>query len=385
MRYICVVGETALFNPFQVSGYAGSKYFCNRSSELQRLKEISENNRNVVVYSLRRMGKTSMLRHWMGKLKRKKVLVTYIDIMATNSQKNLIDMLAQNIIETFDNSGQKWIKSIGQTFKKIRPKISIDALTGNPSISIDVKNETDFKHSIDELFSYIKKKSAKNKLVIIIDEFQQIATYESGNTEALLRGKIQEVPNVSFVFSGSVKHMLLNMFVSQNRPFYQSADLMHLVEIDNAEYSKFIGKHFTNAQCKISDNAIELILSITRRHTYYVQLMCNRLYAKHYKVIGEKQVNTTLQAILNENQHLYYNYRNLLTKVQWKLLTAIAKEKEVEQPTSKDFLQTYDLGANSTVQRALNSLLSKEMIFKNETKYMVTDVFLSTWMEALPI
>jgi DNA-binding MarR family transcriptional regulator len=96
-------------------------------------------------------------------------------------------------------------------------------------------------------------------------------------------------------------------------------------------------------------------------------------------------LNQTLLKILEEQESVFYNYRNLLTSYQWQLLTAIAKEKEVIAPTAKEFVSRYQLGTPSSIQVALKALEEKEMIFRDGKSYFVYDVFLSRWLERVSI
>ena len=99
------------------------------------------------------------------------------------------------------------------------------------------------------------------------------------------------------------------------------------------------------------------------------------------KLLQKLLFNKHLQQILKENEPVYYNFRNLLTDYQFKLLKAIAKEKAVAMPNSKDFIYKYKLNTPSSVESALKALSDKEMIYYEEGKYLVYDVFLSLWLE----
>jgi hypothetical protein len=65
-------------------------------------------------------------------------------------------------------------------------------------------------------------------------------------------------------------------------------------------------------------------------------------------------------------------------------LKAIAKEDTVFRPTSKEFINTHQLESASHVQKTLLALLSKEMIYRDNTGagpgYRVYDCFLSRWL-----
>ena len=134
------------------------------------------------------------------------------------------------------------------------------------------------------------------------------------------------------------------------------------------------------ADIKISEKSVQKILRLTRNHTYYVQYFCNRLFETNVNEITEEIIIERLTSILKENESYYYGYRNLLTEQQYLLLKAIGKEENVMQPSSRKFANKYNLGASSTINSAIKSLLNKELIFKENYTYKVYDVFFSLWL-----
>ena len=134
----------------------------------------------------------------------------------------------------------------------------------------------------------------------------------------------------------------------------------------------------------IDDSELTLLLHWSRLHTYYVQYIFNRLYHDQEK-ISRDEVLRFLSKILQEQEPIFYQYRELLTSLQWRLLQSIAMEKKVEKPTGQEFLRKYEFGNPASVLRALQALVEKEMIVKvtshEEPFYEVYDVFLSRWLE----
>jgi len=49
-------------NPFITGGYVGPDYFCDRQIETNQILKAISSKRNVTLISLRRMGKTGLLR-----------------------------------------------------------------------------------------------------------------------------------------------------------------------------------------------------------------------------------------------------------------------------------------------------------------------------------
>lgn len=114
--------------------------------------------------------------------------------------------------------------------------------------------------------------------------------------------------------------------------------------------------------------------------TYYVQLVCNRLYGLKTKITRDLLRETFLN-IIQEEQTVFYNYRNLLSSVQWKVLVALAKESPVSEPTKGSFLKKYNISSPSSMNTALRALEKKELIMRINNQYIVHDTLLMRWIQ----
>ena len=133
------------------------------------------------------------------------------------------------------------------------------------------------KATLKETFDYIA--SRNRKVVIAIDEFQQVRSFPEKGVEALLRSYIQFVPNAHFIFAGSKKHMMDEMFVSPKGPFYQSTQLMSLGPIDAAAYAAFAEGFFRKAGRSFDGSAFRHLYDRFDGITWYVQAVLNRVWA----------------------------------------------------------------------------------------------------------
>ena len=52
-----------LNNPFVIYGYKGTEYFCDRKKETDLIMKALQNERNIVLISPRRIGKTGLIHH----------------------------------------------------------------------------------------------------------------------------------------------------------------------------------------------------------------------------------------------------------------------------------------------------------------------------------
>lgn len=371
-----------VMNPFLINNYEQPIYFCDRESETKLLLQNILNRNNIAFFAQRRMGKSALIMHTFHHLKKKNITTIYIDIYATQSLKDFTNQLANAIYNVFPNE-----QGIGKRFwnaiKLLRPIISIDSISGEPELSLDITQPRQFEKTIPQLLQFLDQQ--KIKTVIAIDEFQQILNYKEKNVEALLRTVIQTLKHVSFVFCGSNQKMMHEIFNSSKRPFYASTKNLNLTKIDEGIYSSFIIAHFKKNKIKCTPQAIQLILDLTHRHTYYTQRLCHEIFEEKKKVVNDELVLKTLNKILIEHDKTYYQFRNLITSLQWNLLKAIAIEENVTQLFSQKFLQAHQLGSAANVKRGIKALLDKELIYYDTSKpvaqYELNDKFLMHWIK----
>jgi uncharacterized protein len=370
-------------NPFLLSHYSEAQYFCDRVAETNLLCQHIKNGKNTTLFSIRRLGKTGLLYKVFDVLRTDKRIATlYVDIYSTTTLKEFTNALATAIYNKFPpkkSIGKKIIEAI----QALRPVISYDGLTGSPEVSLDFAQPKQYEKTIQQLFQFLDTQNIK--IVFAIDEFQQILEYPEKNVESILRTYIQPLKNINFIFCGSNQKMMHEIFNNAKRPFFASCTNMHLDKIADETYSTFIQAHFKNNKRNIDRESVQTILTYTQSHTYYTQYLCNKIFASGQKKIDQVLVKKIGTDILLENEYNYFQYKNLITSQQWKLLTAIAKEEKADKLHTKEFLKKYDLGTSSSITRALAALVDKEMIYlvtdDIQKYYCVYDKFLMRWLQ----
>jgi AAA+ ATPase superfamily predicted ATPase len=364
-------------NPFIISGYISPEYFCDREEETARMLNAIKNGRHMTLFSPRRMGKTGLIRHLFYHAERKKEFIpVYVDIMATTCLSEFSEIFGKAVLTALGKN-EAVMKKILKRLSSLRLKLTIDHLTGEPALSLDINNVREAEQSLETIFRYLADQP--HRIAIAIDEFQQITNYPEKNLEAILRTHLQTVNNVCIIFSGSRKHILTDIFSTPDRPFYNITEMMEISGILPEIYRTFISDKFRKGSISISGPALDRIVEITSLHTFYVQYFCNRLYSE-YRKIETDNINKVLFTIVRENEPVYANYLNLLTSTQYRVLKAIALNDGIDNPTSKEFLSKYDLGAASSVSQAIKSLSDKEFVFLSKNKYRLNDVFFAQWI-----
>nr|WP_303206988.1 ATP-binding protein [Bacteroides oleiciplenus] len=369
-------------NPFVIGTYAGSHYFCDREKETGELVRDLTNGRNVVLIAQRRMGKTGLILHTFHQEEiSKNYNILLIDIFATASIREFVYAFGSAIIDQLKPRGRKFLDRFLQTITSLRPAVKIDALTGEPTLEIGLGNVSSVDATLDEIFAYLN--TADKPCIVAFDEFQQISHYTEKNMEALLRTQIQHCPNARFIFAGSEPSLLVDMFNSENRPFYQSTFTLHLESIPSDKYIEFVQMHFREHGKAIDVALVEVAYQKFEGITLYLQMLMNEVF-----LLTEKGETATpyyfemaLTSLIRKQNFIYQSIFADLTERQREILRAIAAENIAVNVTSGEFVRRYHLKSPSSVQSALKGLSGKGVVGKTLDGYVINDRLFKFWIK----
>lgn len=369
-------------NPFICQGYESPKYFCDRDKETKLMISTLYNGRNITLISPRRLGKTGLIWNTFHQIQseNKDAICIYIDIFPTKNQHELVNMLGSAVFNAAISKGKVFGRKILDVLGPLRPVVGIDSLTGMPNVTLNI-DPAQSEMSIKSIFSHLNR--IEKEVFIAIDEFQQINNYPETGTEAMLRSHIQFLHNIHFIFSGSKQHLMSEMFMSPQRPFYQSTDIMNLLPLNENVYYEFANSFFKDNGGVLNEEVFHELYNTFDGYTWYIQSILNRLYENYRKVESVEQLRGTILFVTESKSPQYESLTQLLTENQFALLKAIAKEGIVTEPTGKDFLKKYRLSSASSIKTALESLSDKELIYRQSNGYIVYDRFLGIWLSRL--
>jgi len=372
-------------NPFFITGIIPEPYFCDREKETQQLVRIIENKAHILLTSARRMGKTQLIYHVYEQPAIKTDFHTfYVDIFPTTSLHEMVLFLSKEIYSKLVPKGKKALKFFLSTIKSLTGSLGYDPATGTPSFDVKLGDIHNPELTLQEIFNYLEK--ADKPCIFAIDEFQQITNYPEKNVEALLRTYIQRMNNCLFIFAGSNRHILENMFNSTARPFYNSTEQFHLERIPKEIYTSFAIRQINNADRTITPEAASLAYDLFEGHTYYVHHILHNAFANAnpQKTMDEEDIRNALNELLEARGQSFSNTMNRLNYKQKETLVAIAKEGKASGVTSVAFVKKHALKSASSVQYAISTLLEDQLLTYEDdgrTKiYSVADRFLGYWI-----
>lgn len=370
----------AKINPFITSGYVSAEYFCDRVTETAMLTRYITNGNNVALISPRRLGKTGLIEHCFHQ---KEIATEYytflIDIYATKNLQEFVFELGKGILNTLKPRGKKAWELFLDSLSSLRTSISFD-FSGTPGWNLEMGDIKTPAITLDEIFHYLGQ--ADKPCLVGIDEFQVVSKYPENNIEALLRTYIQHCKNAKFIYAGSQRHMMGEIFTSPSRPFYQSTAIMSLSPIDEPVYIDFIQRHFEENKKQIATDTIHTIYERFEGVTWYIQFVANSLYAMTApgETCTPDKVDIAVRNILGQLDFTYSSLLFQLPPKQKEVLMAICKEGKAREITSSKFLKTYKLTASS-VQGAIKGLLDKDFVTSELGEYRVYDKFFEIWLK----
>ena len=325
------------------------------------------------------MGKTGLIHHCFAQKEIQDRYYTFlIDIYATKNLQDMVYRMGQSIVSRLKTRGQSAIDGFLRFVTSLRTGISFDG-QGNASWNIGLGDITSPDFTLEEIFNYLK--AAEKKCIVAIDEFQAITDYPEKNVEELMRTYVQQCRNAVFVFSGSQKSMMSEMFSSPARPFYQSVSMMFLKPVPLPEYEQFAKGHFEKAGKKIGDTVVQVIYERFDGTTWYLQKVLNQLFATK-DAVKVDDVDKAVQQIINQNEEAYKDVLYQLTARQRDLLVAVSRERKASQITGAPFVKRYHLTSASSVQKSSQSLIEKQLLTHQQGIYEVYDKFMAEWLNS---
>ena len=368
-------------NPFVTKGYAGPEYFCDRVDETKRLVELTTNGNNIALISPRRVGKTDLIHHCFQQPELKEKYYTFhIDIYATASLRDFVNVFGQTILNELKPKGRVVWEGFLNILRSIRSEITYD-INNFPTWSIGLGNIENPMVTLDEIFQYLGQ--ADRPCIIAIDEFQQITRYaEAHNIEAMLRTYIQRCNNATFIFSGSKRHLMGEIFTSPSRPFYQSVLVMNLKPISVEKYTEFAKMQFDRYGKSIEDEAVVAVYERFDAVTSCLQRILNVLFLK--TLPGGKctcdMVDDAINYILDMFSETYQDLLERIPEKQREVFIAIAKEGKAKAITGKTFIKKHHLQTSSVINAAVRGLLEKDFITVDKGVYTIYDPFFALWL-----
>lgn len=348
---------------------ATDEAFCNRTDELNKLQLFIEQQRPVLLVSPRRYGKTSLA---IKAIEASQLPYAHIDLFSAVDEQDIERLVLKGVgqlISRIESLPQKALQLASDIFEGTHIRTALTKI----GIEVEISRENTKKpaHRVLDILERLEKLALKvnKKIILFFDEFQCIREITTDHAmEAVFRQIAQLTRTVSFIFSGSNRHLLNELFEDRNRPFYKLCERITLDRIAADKYSP----HIQQASKKrwgsaLEDNVLALIFKHSKRHPYYLNLLCSRAFILDIKPT-EKAIDELWSQYIMEERSNVASELDLLSKNQRKLLVILSRVEGTNEPLGQRFISAANI-SKATLDQSMKFLEKKDYIYKDEEGY----------------
>lgn len=368
--------------PFVFGKIAVAEHFTNRKNEIEQLVSNFKSSINTVIISPRRWGKSSLVKKAaeIASKNERNIKFCFIDMFNVRTEEHFYHLLALEVLKATSSKFDEMLENSKHFLTRLIPKLSFSPDSINDvSISLDWE---EVQKQPDEILDFAENiaKSKKMKLIICLDEFQNISGFkEPLEFQKKLRSHWQNHQNVAYCLYGSKRHMLLDVFTSQSMPFYKFGDILFLKKITENHWIPFIMERFLSTGKKISENEAELICKLADNHSFYVQQLAHLVWIRTETNCKNELITEAFDTLLLQLSFLYQTITDGLSNTQVYFLDAAMKNED--KLSSKDVIKKYRLGTSSNVNRIKQALINKEIIEIHDGKIFFNDPLYKEWLK----
>ncbi len=368
-------------NPFQFGGLVDDPYFINRTKELSDIQDSLSQGQNLMIYAPRRYGKTSLIRKVAREMESNGHPVIYLDFFKIFSKARFVELYAQAILSRQTGGFEKALKWFRKQVKGLVPTVSLNQ-EGEPVFSIGYLAGKPGSNDILDILALPVGLFKDKQVIVIFDEFQEIARLNGESFEKEIRSVIQEQSMVSYVFMGSKSHIMLDLFNQRDRAFYQSAKLYPIGKIPVAEMRNFIRQRFALSGINLDETIIDLIVTWSDNIPYYVQFLSAELYSfcARSGTVAMKDPALVMELILDRQTDFYTGLLEQTSSYQKSVLRAISSD--VPEIFSMSASDLFELSSPSSTQAAIQTLMRLGIIEKQGGSVEFSDPFFKKYLIA---
>ncbi len=363
--------------PFKYGSVVSKDYFCGRKELIESTKERLLSSQNIVLYGERRMGKSSLI---CEAIRMEKSLAgIFVDLMGVKSEEEIYKRIAKKLLE-FD-SKKTFYDILLKCLSNFKIQSGIDPITGLPNLSLDMQ-EKPRGDAMSSVFRTIVELNKHQKVVIVLDEFQDILKIKDSYTIlGKLRGEIQYLDDISFVYAGSVVADMISIFTDHTSPFFKSALPVSVESLDKKTFSSFIKKRFKKGKRTISQKLINKIFEVGNMVSGDIQQLCEAIWSvsSYNDEMNLEHIEKALEIILDEERMIYERIYLDLTEFQARVLITVAKLGGNEV-FSNNFMLEGCFTNTSSVKKAFNKFEKMRVLYDSNKEYKFLNPFFKLWL-----
>ena len=364
-------------SPFKYGCTVSDEFFCRRPELERRMSEYIKSGQHVAVVGARRTGKSSLVLEAARKAKGRALF--HVDFLDVRSRAEICSRMVASLSRL--EASESWLAKMMKCLVRLRPTLSIDPRYGSPTVSIDARDAAS-PGSLDCVLDALVAQTSRRGVCAVFDEFQDVMNVDDGeNAIAVMRSRIQLDTHTPYIFLGSARHKMLDIFLDSRSPFYHGAAMLDVGNIEADDFYAFLKGRFATGRRKFPREAFDAIAEAVRSTPGYIQEVCDAIWQTSSRgdAISKSDIRKALDVIFaREGEHFSFAIKQL-TALQVQILTAIARRggKEIY---SGDFLSFSGVKSTASVRRAMSRLVDEGLVYSIDGEWTIDNPFFAEWV-----
>ena len=345
-------------NPFKFGTIVDGDFFTDRVAETAQLTQKLDSENHIVLISPRRFGKSSLVQRVLSQTDRP---ILQLDLQYVLSVEDFAAQLLRVIFKRFQ---MEKVRHAMSHFRVI-PTVSSNPVTGAMEVSFHPSANTNVL--LEDAMALVDKVTSPDKrLIIVLDEFQEVLKIKKG-FDKQLRSLMQHQKNLNYILLGSQESMMEAIFEKKTSPFYHFGQMIRLPKIPHEDFMAYITERLPNGDTEVAEE----ILQFTACHPYYTQQLSSQVWEMmKYQKIKEDVVTKAIEALVTMHD---LDYERL-----WQNLNRTDRFTLKQLVMNRQPMQSGGLAASTSYSSLLRMM--KSGIVVRSTHYEVEDPFFRQWI-----
>jgi hypothetical protein len=251
-----------------------------RADDIAEIATRLEAGTHLVVAGPRRTGKTSVCEAALGRLSRRGVYIAKLDLFRLSDAGELAEKIAAAVIANRSAAHRvlRRARSAGRTALSAAQARAVLKMVGELGEGVELAltpglAAQDPERALDLALELPERVAVADgrQLILFFDEFQELASARKpyGDPESVtnrMRAVFQRSTSVSYLFAGSIEHVMRDLFAPSRRAFSGFGSFYSLRPIEDEEWRAGLEKRFAEDGCTVREAALARIVELGGGH-----------------------------------------------------------------------------------------------------------------------
>ena len=328
--------------------------FCLRKEQKQ-IEDLLNKGKSVYLVSRKNMGKTSLILNLNLSSK-----IIYVDCKKDNLVQNIAEAVLSAYLESDVN------KDYAKYFLKyqhLNPTMTMNE--GKVVFKIDAKDK-----ELEDLESIMGGVENVN-FILFFDNLEYLALKHKKQSEEFLKF----VKNKQCIACESIDYNE-KLYFSNKTGFQQVV----LKPLDSNLYFDFCVKKMNEKNNVLSKEFFEFALNSIGENSFYRQRFFAYIFNNYEgQKLEKSDYNKIVNRLIKEDEESFEIITNSLTENQLKVLKLLAKDLDIKIYSTKT-MEEYGFQSANAVSKMVQSLLSKNILYKKESNYEFFSPLFKSWI-----